>query len=215
MNGFMASESHKWYNTTNNKTALAVLSTPQSTTHRLEVDMYPQYTASDVARFWSKVDKSGVCWLWTASKRRRGYGRFTVKRVISLAAHRVAYELTYGSIPEGLVICHKCDNPSCVNPTHLFAGTQQDNRDDCKQKGRTFYPGAKNPARGERNGKYTRPEQTPRGERVGTSKLTWGQVREIRARHATGTVSNNALAREYNVSSVAIGLIVRGLSWKE
>lgn len=77
-------------------------------------------------RFWSKVDKSGVCWNWTASKKYKNYGQFWYKGRNDFA-HRVSYELCKGVIPDGLQIDHLCRNPSCVNPDHLEAVTQKEN----------------------------------------------------------------------------------------
>lgn len=92
-------------------------------------------------RFWPKVDKSpgkgpnGDCWLWTGCKLPKGYGQIGIANVPALA-HRVSYELANGPIPEGLHVLHACDNPSCVNPTHLLAGTPKDNMQDMISKGR-------------------------------------------------------------------------------
>lgn len=84
-------------------------------------------------RFWSYVDKLSDenCWQWLKAKYPSGYGRFG-----KLYAHRVSYELMNGKIPSGFCICHKCDNPSCVNPNHLWAGTVADNMHDRDRKGR-------------------------------------------------------------------------------
>ena len=87
-------------------------------------------------RFWEKVDRSADgCWQWTGSKDQDGYGRFQTdgKRTTT---SRVAWMLTNGSIPDGMFVCHHCDNPSCVRPDHLFVGTQRDNVRDCIRKGR-------------------------------------------------------------------------------
>lgn len=91
---------------------------------------------SDIeTRFWSKVDTSGDCWLWTSTKYPNGRGQFKVANK-NLKAYRVAYELEYGPIPEGLQVLHHCDNPSCVRPAHLFVGTCADNQADMTRKGR-------------------------------------------------------------------------------
>lgn len=100
-------------------------------------------TQDRVRRFWSHVQKTPTCWEWTASKR-DGYGLFqSIARKSAGNAHRVAWVLAYGDIPKGSLVLHKCDNRSCVKPSHLFLGTYQDNMDDRNKKGRQ--------ARGERN----------------------------------------------------------------
>ena len=89
-------------------------------------------------RFWEKVDKRGddECWEWTGAKTRpNAYGYFRVSGSLAVA-HRVSYELAYGGIPEDKQICHTCDNPACVNPSHLFVGTHTDNMQDKVAKGR-------------------------------------------------------------------------------
>jgi len=87
-------------------------------------------------RFWSKVQcLPGPCWLWTGTRQHNGYGRILVDGRMR-QAHRVSYELTFGPVPAGLQVCHKCDNPPCVNPDHLFVGTQSDNLFDQGRKGR-------------------------------------------------------------------------------
>lgn len=106
-----------------------------------------QNRGSFAERFWAKVDRNGpihpvlqtACWLWTGARLVSGYGVFTSgprKSHEFKRAHRVAYSLTYGFIPEGMEVCHRCDNPPCCNPSHLFAGSHQDNVDDMVSKGR-------------------------------------------------------------------------------
>jgi hypothetical protein len=97
------------------------------------VDHTPYRTPEQ--RFWEKVDQSGNCWLWTAGCDRDGYGVFRHESR-QWRAPRVAWTLTHGDIPEGMVVMHACDNPPCVNPAHLSIGTYQDNARDAVRKGR-------------------------------------------------------------------------------
>lgn len=98
-------------------------------------------------RFWDKVMHTDSCWLWTASVHPVwGYGNFGAGGKC-LKAHRVSYEMFYGPIPKGMKVCHHCDIPSCVNPAHLFLGTDQDNADDAAKKGRKPFGESNNRAR--------------------------------------------------------------------
>lgn len=87
-------------------------------------------------RFWTHVQKTASCWLWTGSRHVTGYGETNANQR-KQTAHRASYEITYGPIPDGLCVLHKCDNPPCVRPDHLFLGTRTDNNADKVMKGRT------------------------------------------------------------------------------
>lgn len=91
---------------------------------------------SDVEdRFWSNVDRTGDCWIWIGSRLPSGYGRIGGRGY----AHRVSWALANGPIPAGMCILHRCDNPPCVNPSHLWIGTVADNMHDRDRKGRHRY----------------------------------------------------------------------------
>ena len=123
--------------------------------------MQTEYTAELIARFWSKVAKSedpDGCWLWTAACFTDGYGVFQVNGR-ARRAHRFAWELTVGPIPDSLFACHRCDTRKCCRPDHLWLGTQADNMRDRDTKGRV--------ASGDRHGSHTRPDRWARGERSG------------------------------------------------
>lgn len=134
-------------------------------------------------RFWSLVDRSGECWVWVGSRFSNGYGQFRIGGR-SVGAHRVAWELTNGPIPNGLHICHHCDNPPCVRPSHLFAGTHSVNMQDAMNKGRALNLGRflrehpERVARGDRSGARLHPESIVRGDRHGAhlhpERRPWG-----------------------------------------
>lgn len=146
--------------------------------------------------FWDYVDKSAgatACWPWTDLRRmRKGYGSFETNGT-TIGAHRYAWELTNGPIPDGLWVLHRCDNPPCCNPSHLFLGTNSDNVADRKAKGRT------------KNGKRRKPYR-----RVLTSE----SVAEIRKLIADGA-SCTSIASKYDVSRNCIDSIKNGRTWND
>jgi hypothetical protein len=143
-----------------------------------------------VVSFWSHVKKTGGCWLWMGAKYRNGYGVFGWRNKRNITAHRAAYVLTHGGIPDGMDICHTCDNRGCVNPSHLWAGTPTDNMRDCKKKGRT--------ARGERNGQ---------------AKITEREMCLIRSERARGVLLTD-LATKYKLTFQQISSIANRKTWK-
>lgn len=158
----------------------------------------------DPSTFWSRMDKSGgpdACWVWTQYKCRDGYGKYGKK---STPAHRMAWFVTNGPIPDGMLVCHRCDNPPCCNPAHLFLGTVADNHRDMVQKGRH--------ARGDTSGSRTCIESRPRGEGHGRAKLNNEAVADIRAR-ATGGEATASLARSYGVGWSTVYGVVTGKTW--
>jgi len=154
----------------------------------------PQLEEKDIQRFWSKVNKAdnNSCWEWTAGRQVSGYGRIGIKGKLYIAS-RIAYALHYGECPAHLHCCHKCDNPPCVNPYHLFLGTDLDNARDKESKGRVKH------ARGERNG--------------GGGKLTEAQVMQIRGLLAEGRTLIS-IAQQFNVTYGLIGHIKHGRAWR-
>lgn len=157
--------------------------------------------SSRSSRFWSLVGKAAEpngCWEWLLYKTQKGYGQYQWDGRLELT-HRLAWILERGPIPIGMQVCHKCDNPSCVRPGHLFLGTAKDNTADMIKKGRSYFPGPTNPATGKNHGR-------------GSAKLTADQVREIRA---IRDVQYKEIAKQYNVHPSQISRIMNNLKWVE
>jgi hypothetical protein len=140
-------------------------------------------------RFLSKINKTSSCWNWIGSIDRYGYGYIKLKTGRHKKAHRLSYELFIGNIPKGLLVCHSCDNPRCVNPDHLFLGTCKDNNQDAANKKRACV-----------------------GEKNGRAILTIKQVKDIKRRCKNERVVD--LAKEFNISTSAIQDIKQRRNWK-
>lgn len=161
------------------------------------------YRAKVAKRFWPKVVLSDGCWNWTASRLRNGYGRINInKRPHS--AHRVSFVLYGSHIPSGQLVCHRCDNRSCVKPSHLFAGTFSDNLKDCWNKGRHSMNGVK--------AMRANPPQYPTGENTHGHKLTWERVAIIR-RKPFLKGSGRELAERFGVTQTLISTVRKGKTW--
>jgi len=141
-------------------------------------------------RFWSKVSvgKPEDCWAWTAHKTAKGYGRMSMKPSEPVRAHRLAYMLANGAIPPGLSVLHRCDNPPCCNPRHLFLGTIADNNRDMVEKGRSRQS-------------YERGKMTPR------------KVRLLRAMWASRMYRQRELAEIFNIRRQHVSKVVKRQCW--
>jgi predicted XRE-type DNA-binding protein len=161
-------------------------------------------------RFWSKVNilDDEHCWDWVAGKNQKGYGEFKIDGSM-YRANRVSWIICNSNeIPDGMIICHKCDNPSCVNPNHLFLGTHSENMVDMTKKDSA--------AKGMYNGANTHPENrpSPAGEINGRSKLKETDVEKILIMYHEDNKSQFEISENFGVSESTISLIVNGKTWK-
>lgn len=145
-------------------------------------------------RFWNFVDKSGDCWVWTGGTDKDGYGVFNARTKRYTKAHRFVYRLAYGQIPKGKIICHHCDNPSCVNPEHIYLGTYKTNAQDMARRGRM---------------------KKQNGTDNHAAVLNWEKVRKIREMWQSGKYTQKAIADYFNVSRGCITGIIYNVNWKE
>lgn len=143
------------------------------------------------------INKETGCWEWTGAKR-DGYGKIIMGSRKdgsrhTASAHRISYEYCYGEIPDGMIICHKCDNPACINPEHLFVGTPLDNARDRDRKGRNV---------------------NLCGEENRSAKLTKKIVQEAREERSAKGTSYEKLAKKYGVAKKTIMNAIKGITWK-
>lgn len=153
-------------------------------------------------KFWERVSKSddeAGCWEWIGGKM-NGYGRMKIDGVHLVQAHRLSYVLHYGDVPTGLIVCHKCNNRSCVRPDHLYAGTYKDNFDDMARAGNAFDISS------------TTNHSPARGARIGVAMLTDSQVIEIYRLIREGA-RHRDLAARFGVGKTTITNIASGRSW--
>lgn len=158
--------------------------------HRAKVSGPP--TDIEVERFWAKVDRSGgesACWIWTRLRTSDGYGMLSF-RDRNVRAHRFSMMLAGAEVSKDTHVCHRCDNPPCVNPAHLFVGTNADNKADMVHK-----------------------ERQARGEKNAAAKLTDADVVAIRAAHAA-RVRIRDIERQFRIGKTQIDKIVRRKAWR-
>lgn len=155
--------------------------------------------------FWTRVNKQSGdgCWLWMGARSRAGYGHIYAsdwydeqgrRHIVWVKAHRRSWELENGPIPEGLSMCHHCDNPPCVRPSHLFVGTHKDNSDDCARKNR---------------------RSNRRGSANPNAKLTLADADAIRRAYRDETKTQTEIGALYGVSQKTVSKIINRHLWRE
>ena len=160
-------------------------------------------------RFWARVLRlpGDGCWEWQGARVHNTYGRAWDGEQVEYA-HRLSWRLSHGPIPPGFLVCHRCDNPPCVRPDHLFLGRSEDNVADMVKKGRHVSRA------GEASGSRRRPESRPRGEDNVRAKLTTEMVLAIREEFASKGTPKLTLARRYGVNPSTISSIVLRRTWR-
>ena len=149
---------------------------------------------TNAERFWSRVEKTDQCWVWSGFVSEKGYGKFGLYPPRkSVRAHRYSWELHFGKIPAGMLVCHRCDNRKCVRPDHLFLGTPKDNMVDMSQKKRNIT-----------------------GSKHNFARLTQDQVKEIRElyRPFSKELNGRKLAQRFGISQQHVSQIITNKNWK-
>lgn len=155
----------------------------------------------------TSIDDNG-CWNWLGGKDGKGYGVCYVP--YRTYAHRLSYELSTGKSPKGMSVCHRCDNPNCINPDHLWLGSHAENMADMKAKGRDAKPPIHS---GQDHWRYKYPEKIQRGEAQANAKLTDAQVIQMRLDYLAGRRQED-IATDNGISSNSVRDITLGRSWK-
>ena len=162
--------------------------------------------ASSIDKFWARVEKTETCWYWKGWKESNGYGKLRLGknqgRIEVVKAHRFAWQLEHGEVPEGSFVCHRCDVPNCVNPEHLWLGTCLENIQDMDMKGR------RRTTKGYKISRNMKAEKNPHAQ------ITWEIVHAMRARYAEiGNIAQ--VSREFKRSRASAYFILKGDQWKE
>lgn len=161
-------------------------------------------TSRQITSFWTKVDKTGDCWLWKGGRNVGGYG-YKKLGWHHFKAHRISYFLAHGSVPETMSVCHHCDNRLCVNPAHLFLGTRTDNMRDMWEKGRQ--------KTGTPEWREKVAAAVPRGESHRDARLTDETVRLARAMYGVGEHSMRYIARHFGVTHATMQHVLHRKTW--
>jgi hypothetical protein len=144
-------------------------------------------------RFWNKVDKTSTCWFWEGKKDKRGYGKLALEPGVThreISAHRLSYQIHYGMFESSLFVCRQCDNPACVNPEHLFLGTNQDNVNDKVSKNRQL-----------------------KGSQIHNSKLVEDDIIRIRHLWFVEKCPQSKIAEMFGIGAKAVSKIVTNKRW--
>lgn len=179
------------------------LTTQRKELRMIATKLIPPLSQRDKERFWNTVEKTDSCWLWRGGKTASRYGIFFAGK--SFRAHRISFVISGGKFCNGSLVLHGCRNRHCVNPAHLYSGTQKQNCADKERDGTV--------ARGDRSGPRRHPEIV-RGERNGNAKLTEDAVREMRTMHFSG-IPYTQLAWSFGVTPTQVQYICERRNWKQ